>query len=200
MSGIEIFGAVAAGIQLSGLVIKAFLTHRTAPRQVRRLNDMLRQLEDPRSRLAEYQGDLGMLADLITQCNDILTEYGPPNDPTSWANFKWPATAERELRDLVNDLRADLTSLQLLVGSWLTPEIWPSGHAMLRTLSTELSPHSVSGELCVLRSCASRLCLTSDSLGSRRESADFAAEQPLLRCMFACMLFLARSSSTGDPN
>jgi hypothetical protein len=119
MSGFEVISAVAFGIQLSQLVIDAFRTVQNAPRQVRRLNGLLKQLNDPRLRLTDHKDDLACLKELLDQTNELLQQHAPSAASSgAFVPFRWPATAEKELRESIGEIRDELTSLQIRVGLW----------------------------------------------------------------------------------
>lgn len=111
MSGLEIFGAVAAAISLTGYFIKVFGTRRNTPREVERLRNMLEELQDMREDdmiRGATESQQMVLAGLINQCTDMLQQRG---EPTSRAVFFWSAKAEEELRRQNDQIENRLTRL-----------------------------------------------------------------------------------------
>lgn len=122
MSGVEIIGAVAAGVQITAQIVRIFRTARNAPRQVERLHRLLEELECNRellSALSTREGERSARAIyvLINNCRDLIeAKAGAKMAPIDKArNFFWPAENEEYLRKQIDEIRQEIISL----GIWL---------------------------------------------------------------------------------
>jgi hypothetical protein len=136
MSGIEIFGVVAAAVGLTTSLFKAFGTRKNAPVQVDRLQRLLDELQDRRLVAVAEPPELVRIADMVNRCKDLLQQHGPPdlgpgggggggggggpgmgmggrrpslfNKP--W-KFHWPAAVEEVLKARNDEVEMELTRL-----------------------------------------------------------------------------------------
>jgi hypothetical protein len=131
MSGIEIFGVVAAAVGLTSALFKAFGTRKNAPRQVDRLRKMLDELRDPRLIEAADGPELTRIADMVNRCTDLLQQHGPPDASAGGGGggpgsgiggrrgtlfnkpmkFHWPADVEEMLKVQNDEMDQELTRL-----------------------------------------------------------------------------------------
>ncbi|KAM7203327.1 hypothetical protein V8F33_002318 [Rhypophila sp. PSN 637] len=118
MSGLEILGGIAAAAQLTKVVanfILNFGTRQNAPRQVKRLERILEDLND--SHLIESASDREKerLWELILFAEESLKSHIKKRQPNKVLQFFWPEDAEETLGKINDELRDELMALGMRV-------------------------------------------------------------------------------------
>ncbi|KAK0644650.1 hypothetical protein B0T16DRAFT_460684 [Cercophora newfieldiana] len=116
-TGLEILGGVAAAVQLTQLManfIKNFGTLQNTPRQVKRLERVLDDLNDAHLIQEATPKERKRLWDLVLVAERTLQRS--MNDPPSrLLQFFWPEESEKRLKDQNDELQSELITLGLRV-------------------------------------------------------------------------------------
>ena len=116
-TGLEILGGVAAAVQLTQLMakfIQKFGTLQNAPRQVKRLERILDDLNDSHLIRAASIKDRQRLWGLILVAEKML-QVSLNEPPNRLLQFFWPEESEKRLKDQNDELQYELITLGLRV-------------------------------------------------------------------------------------
>ncbi|KAM7197488.1 hypothetical protein V8F20_006633 [Naviculisporaceae sp. PSN 640] len=142
----EVLGAIAAAASLSKLVAKVILkfgTRQNAPRQVKRLEHILEDLNDKHLIESAPEKDRERLRELISVAEETLQNNFKKPNPI--VQFFWPEDAEERLRILNDELRDELVAIGLKVdrsyrASILVSPVTPTLGIPTPSSSTNTSP------------------------------------------------------------
>ena len=116
-TGLEILGGVAAAMQLTKLManfIRNFGTLQNAPRQVKRLERVLADLNDVHLIQAASTEERKRLWELVLVAEQTL-QRSLNEPPNRLLQFFWPEDSEKQLKDQNDELQAELITLGLRV-------------------------------------------------------------------------------------
>ncbi|KAK4182606.1 hypothetical protein QBC35DRAFT_509668 [Podospora australis] len=116
-TGLEILGGVAAAVQLTQLMarfIRNFGTLQNAPRQVKRLERILDDLNDDNLIQAASIRERERLWDLILVAEETL-QRSLNEPPNRLLQFFWPEESEKRLKDQNDELQYELITVGLRV-------------------------------------------------------------------------------------
>ncbi|KAK0616184.1 hypothetical protein B0T14DRAFT_567807 [Immersiella caudata] len=116
-TGLEILGGVAAAVQLTQLManfIKNFGTIQNTPRQVKRLEGILDDLDDAHLIQAASLKERKRLWGLVLVAEQTL-QRSMNEPPNRLLQFFWPEESEKRLKDQVDELQYELITLGLRV-------------------------------------------------------------------------------------
>jgi len=116
-TGLEILGGVAAAVQLTQLMagfIKNFGTLQNTPRQVKRLERVLDDLNDVHLINAASPKERKRLWDLVLVAEQTL-QRSMNDPPNRLLQFFWPEESERRLKDQNDEIQSELITLGLRV-------------------------------------------------------------------------------------
>ncbi|KAK3364719.1 hypothetical protein B0T25DRAFT_530850 [Lasiosphaeria hispida] len=151
-TGLEVLGGVAAAVQLTQLManfIKNFGTLQNTPRQVKRLERILDDLNDVHLVHAASVKERKRLWDLVLVAEQTL-QHSMNEPPNRLLQFFWPEESEKRLKDQNDELQTELITLGLRVdrrrwANYLSYHPLPGFDAIplspgRATVSTPLSP------------------------------------------------------------
>ncbi|KAK0737806.1 hypothetical protein B0T18DRAFT_420620 [Schizothecium vesticola] len=145
-TGLEILGGVAAAVQLTQLMarfIKNFGTLQNTPRQVKRLERVLDDLNDVHLINAASPKERKRLWDLVLVAEQTL-QRSMNEPPNRLLQFFWPEESEKRLKDQNDEIQSELITLGLRVDRrrWATsPHPFPDSHGIpLSPGGTVVSP------------------------------------------------------------
>ncbi len=116
-TGLEILGGVAAALELTKLMtkfIKNFGTRQNAPRQVKRLERVLEDLDDVHLMQAASNEERRRIWELVLVAEETL-QRSMKEPPNRLVQFFWPEDSEGQLKDLNDELQSELITLGLRV-------------------------------------------------------------------------------------
>ena len=116
-SGLEILGGVAAAVELTKLMakfIRNFGTMQNAPRQVKRLDRILDDLNDVHLVQAASPKERRRIWELVRVAEGTL-ERSLNQSPNVLLQFFWPEELERQLKEQNDELQSELITLGLRV-------------------------------------------------------------------------------------
>ena len=116
-TGLEILGGVAAAVQLTQLMasfVKNFGTLQNTPRQVKRLERVLDDLNDVHLINAASPKERKRLWDLVLVAEHTL-QHSMNEPPSRLLQFFWPEESEKRLKDQNDEIQSELITLGLRV-------------------------------------------------------------------------------------